>query len=476
MTIPESSINSTVLANTPAEFSEFNQKWTPNFKHRIIEFYGFEGEDFRHFRSLLDSFFAIHGITQDLRKVVILKAQLRRAASVFFASDIKSKNLDADKITYQEAIDLLQNRYLSKDLLDEYEYAFQAMKQSTKESPQMFLSRLHEAADLADIKDDKLIFSRFRAGLLPIIITFCKEQASSSHVDWVKNSNAWWSAHATKTIHLIDNPFASTGSYFNGIKFNSEKVKNDIMSNSLRSEVNDNRKPHAEAYSSVISPSIEQITAKLEALELHSLIPHSGYKGKIDSTIQTSPIKSLITDTEFKSFIKNIVQEVHNEKVPPYILPKNNRKSYYNNDHFNDDQNYQSTYHKNSRNRNFNSYNENEGHSLHPRYEQSRYQSYNNAYNNRNYNVPPTAVRQNNYNQVVPQQGNNYNSQRYNAGPSQNFHNGNVPNHNRQNAPPPQNNYQGNYQPAQRYHNNHGPSPPPHQNNYHHGSSQNQKN
>lgn len=96
-----------------------------------------------------------------------------------------------DKVSYYEAIELLQDRFLSKDLLEEYEYAFQAMKQTSDESPQMYLSRLHEAADLADIQDDKMIYSRFRAGLLPQVITFCKEQAASTHKDWVKNANAW---------------------------------------------------------------------------------------------------------------------------------------------------------------------------------------------------------------------------------------------------------------------------------------------
>jgi hypothetical protein len=427
--------------------SEYSPRWNSNFKQRIVEFYGFEGEDFRYFRSLLESFFAINGITQDHRKVIILKTQLRRAASIFFLNDLKTKNLSVDNVNYQEAIELLQDRFLSKDLLEEYEYAFEAMKQYENESPQMFLSRLYEAADLADIQDDKKIFNRFRAGLLSAIIVFCKEQAASTHKDWVKYSNAWWSAHADKPIHLVDNPFVSSGNYMNGnngIKFNSEKIKNDKIVN-LKSMRNDNLKPHTEAYANVISPSIEHITAKLEALELHSLIPSSGSIGKIDNTTQTSSIKSLISDKEFKSFIKNIVQEVNNEKVSTQT-PYNNRKPFYNDNNYGNDQNYQNNYtsQRNYRNRNFNSNNDQQA----PQ-EQSRYN--NQSYNNTRNSYPP----RNNYNQDNTHQNYGQSNQRYNN----------------QNNVPSQNNYNtGNNQ--RSYGNNSGPP----QNNSQQGSTQNQKN
>ncbi|KAI9243030.1 hypothetical protein EDC94DRAFT_673560 [Helicostylum pulchrum] len=431
MTSQESSTTHAVLAKASIDSpSELNQRWNSNFKQRIIEFYGFEGEDFRYFRSLLESFFAIHGITQDQRRVIILKAQLRRAAAIFFTSDLKAKDLTIEKISYQDVIELLQNRFLTKDLLEEYEFAFQSMKQNESESPQMFLSRLYEAADLADIQEDKMIFNRFRAGLLPVIITFCKEQSASIHKDWVKASNAWWNAHADKPIHLVDNPFVSSGGYINV---------------SLKSTINDNHKPQTEAYANAISPSIEHITAKLEALELHSLIPSRDSNGKIENTTQTTAIKSLLSDKEFKSFIKNIVQEVSNEKVTAYT-PYNNRKPYNNDNNYNNDQNYQnnSSYQRNFRNRNFNSYANND--------DQSRYNNqgqYNQPYNNNRSNYPA----RNNYNQDNSYQSND--NQKYN---------------NQSNYVPPQNNNSGN---DQRFNGNvNGPPKSNHQ----HGSNHNQKN
>lgn len=418
--------NPTVLAQVP-DSPEFNPRWSPNYKQRIVEFYGFEGEDFRHFRALLESFFAVNGITQDHRKVIILKAQLRRAASIFFSGDMKSKNLMIDKITYDEAITLLQERFLSKDLLEEYEYAFQSMKQNHNESPQMFLSRLHEAADLADIEEDKLIYSRFRAGLLPQIIVFCKEQSASTHKDWVKNSNAWWSAHASRQINLVDNPFVSAGSYFNGnneLKFNSVKTRNDTIVSVTDNKINDNHKSSAEAYANITSPTIANLTAKLEALELNSLIPSTGSIGKINNEISHTPsIKSLMSDNDFKSFIKNIVQEVNNEKVNSYMPYKNNRKPQYNNENYSNDQNYQNNYQKNNR-KNFNSYYDNQQQSHQdnlrtniPNGHQSQNfnrNNYNNSYpRNQNYNNYPPQQQQhghsenNNYNQNNQQRHNN---------------------------------------------------------------------
>lgn len=441
MTIQDSISNHTVLApQVTIESPELSHRWSTNFKQRIIEFYGFEGEDFRHFRALLESFFALNGITQENRKVIILKSQLRRAAAIFFSTDLKSKGLSLDSISYSEAIEVLQKRFLSKDLLEEYEYAFQSMKQHQNESPQMYHSRLYEAADLAEIQDDKMIFSRFRAGLLPQIIIFCKEQAATTHKDWVKTSNAWWNAHAIKPIHLVDNPFVSNGDFINGkdgIKFDSEKVKNDKMVTFKNNIIDKNLKPQSEAYASVISPSIANITAKLEALELHSLIPGNGYNGNIDNDISKSTtIKSLISDNEFKSFIKNIVQEVHNEKVSTYTPYKQNRKPYSNNnDNYYNDSNYNRNIQRNYRN-NY-SHNYGEGNNQYSQQENQRHndQPYqNSSYNRNNYNNG-----RNNYQNFQDHQHNNpqnqNSSRNYSNGQTQqqNYHNNNTQHRNHQN-------------------------------------------
>jgi hypothetical protein len=78
----------TVLASSRPSDS---YRWTNSGKPKIIEFYGFEGEDFCHFLHLLKSFFALSGITNDIRKVSILRAQLRRVAAVFLTTYLKKK-------------------------------------------------------------------------------------------------------------------------------------------------------------------------------------------------------------------------------------------------------------------------------------------------------------------------------------------------------------------------------------------------
>lgn len=148
------------------------------------------------------------------------------------------------------------------------------------------------------------------------------------------------------------------------------------MVNLKRNEINDNLKPSTEAYASVISPTIASLTAKLEALELHSLIPGNGSNDKIENNSTQVPIiKSLLSDNEFKSFVKNIVQEVHNEKVSTYIPYKNNRKSFYNNENYNNnnDQSFKNYpfYAKNNYNRNNNSNTTNEnGNSYYQQHQQ----------------------------------------------------------------------------------------------------------
>ncbi|KAG0901524.1 hypothetical protein G6F33_013011 [Rhizopus arrhizus] len=59
-----------------------NQSVAQGYRPKLIEFYGYEGEDFRHFQEILESFLAISNTNTDARRLVILKSQLRRAAKI----------------------------------------------------------------------------------------------------------------------------------------------------------------------------------------------------------------------------------------------------------------------------------------------------------------------------------------------------------------------------------------------------------
>ena len=61
-----------------------NSNQIQGYRPKLIEFYGYEGEDFRHFHELLDSYLILSNTHSDSRKLAILRSQLRRAAKVYF--------------------------------------------------------------------------------------------------------------------------------------------------------------------------------------------------------------------------------------------------------------------------------------------------------------------------------------------------------------------------------------------------------
>ncbi|CEP09096.1 hypothetical protein [Parasitella parasitica] len=282
-----SASESTVLDSTSTIESN---RWGSYGKPKIIEFNGFEGEDFRHFLHILESFYALNGITHDARKVAIMRAQLRRVASVYSDSMLKERNTTLSKVSYSESVNILKNHFVSAATIEFYQNAFDEMTQSKGKSPSEFLSRLYEGADLANISDEKFIFSRFKTALSIDIK--------------IKHSSAWWNAHSIKTIHLVDNPFNSGNIYNpngnNGKNLNLKPVNSEEMSPSNDVFFKPNPKLAKEAYASPMCPLIASLTAKMKALELHSLIPNTSEKGQIDSSvIRGNAIKSYYPDQDY---------------------------------------------------------------------------------------------------------------------------------------------------------------------------------
>ncbi|KAG0803280.1 hypothetical protein G6F18_014324 [Rhizopus arrhizus] len=81
------------------------------------------------------------------------------------------------------------------------------MIQGDQEHPQIFLSRLREAADLANITSEAVIESRFRAGLLRDIKQFCIQSSARTFQDWLNHAEGWWNANRPRKIAMVDNPF-----------------------------------------------------------------------------------------------------------------------------------------------------------------------------------------------------------------------------------------------------------------------------
>ncbi|EIE91156.1 hypothetical protein RO3G_15867 [Rhizopus delemar RA 99-880] len=177
-----------------------NQSVIQGYRPRLIEFYGYEGEDFRHFQEILDSYLAVSNTQGESRKIAILKSQLRRAAKIYFERVILKEEPD---IKYDQAIEALKNHYITPELIQSYEMEFNDMFQGEQEHPQIFLARLREAADLANIDNEALIESRFRAGLLNEIKNFCIQSSSKNFKDWLTHSEGWWNANRP---HIDERP------------------------------------------------------------------------------------------------------------------------------------------------------------------------------------------------------------------------------------------------------------------------------
>lgn len=83
------------------------------------------------------------------------------------------------------------------------------MYQEEQEHPQIFFVRLQEAAGLAEIKDEAVIESRFRAGLLPEIKQFCIQSSSRTTQGWMTHAEGWWYINKPRKTSMVNNPFIS---------------------------------------------------------------------------------------------------------------------------------------------------------------------------------------------------------------------------------------------------------------------------
>ncbi|KAI9243537.1 hypothetical protein EDC94DRAFT_668973 [Helicostylum pulchrum] len=375
--------------------------WNPT-KPKIIEFYGLDGEDFRHFKTVLNTFFLLTGTAQDQRRVSILRTQLRRAAAVYFDNSLRKKGLTITHIKYQDAIKILEEQYITSRLIQSYELAFNEMVQDSQESPREFLARLYEAADLAEIDDEKFIHSRFRAGLQAEIKTFCREQSASSFEEWAKHATGWYDAHASQYINLVDNPFRPITKKL----LPTGKTPEALLSktNRIRTQKNLDLESIAAIKSTPVvenleSPTIAALTAKLEALDLKQLVPTVDSRNYMsnDSSLKGSDMELVNSNKSIRSLVKSIVQELMVEdfaRDKDESYRRNGKKPFNNYRGGNPRRNQGNMYYDND------NYNPGEGY-YRPPYRENDYQ----GQNNQNRNIP--------YNNDYPSHNNqnrNYNS------------------------------------------------------------------
>lgn len=346
------------LANNGLTYSQ-------GYRPRLIEFYGYEGEDFRHFQEILESYIAISNTNNNARKLVILKSQLRRAAKVFFERVILKENPD---VGYDQAMELLRKHYITAELIQSYELEFNEMFQGEQEHPQIFLSRLREAADLANITSEPVVESRFRAGLLKEIKQFCIQSSAREFKDWINHADGWWNANRPRKIAMVDNPFIPRN-VNNALIYKEDNTYNGrhSMNNHNIELVDTNDRPGQVLPINDIrtSGSLDTLHTlphvipglyQLTTMEVMGNSNNQQYPYQLNGTNGTS-----ITQPDSQKNLVNLIQqairrELNTQQYQPYQNPRNyNRRNRYDNQYQNgNDGGYHNNYKGNSGYRNNN--------------------------------------------------------------------------------------------------------------------------
>lgn len=413
--------------------------YATTFKPKLIEFHGSEGEDFRPFVDMLNNYFRLTKITNDERKVDILTNQLAKTAKTYFEYVLGSEEYGSE-ITYDGAIDILRDYFVTPGLINKYINEFHELKQRVDEHPKVFLARLREHAKLAEFENaETQVRTRFMLGLLPQIKEVCVVNAVKTFQDYADKAEGWWSAKMLRTPETDNHSFnvRDSGSPYrstslekdrNGLSFpKTRKELNVADVNAFIGHANDQYRQQ---------PNIAQMIEQLQALELYQL-----EHGRDGVPTQLKPLPEVDSDMRimFRQFLQ---EELKHMRIPEYT---NNGGNYKNNSS------------RNRNNNNYNGYNNYNGNN-------SYNNNYNNGYNNYNGN---NNQGYNNHQGNNGSYGNNNqpgyypNNDSYNQnGPRNSNNNGNY-NGNRNNN---NNNYKnnGNYD----HHNNYsGPSNQPNQNN-----------
>ncbi|OBZ81547.1 hypothetical protein A0J61_10403 [Choanephora cucurbitarum] len=180
-------IGQTVLAASKAPTPiTVTDVYTANKK--LFEFHGYDGEDFQHFTRILNDYFGLKNISDDTLKLATLKAMLTGIAR----QDLEEKIQPLSDMTYAKAVEILKQKHDTDETQEYRQDAFHGITQLEYESPQSYLCRIQEAANIAGITDRRAISSRFKHGLLPEIQQHCLISGARSHEDVLHLAQGYW--------------------------------------------------------------------------------------------------------------------------------------------------------------------------------------------------------------------------------------------------------------------------------------------
>ncbi|KAG2209643.1 hypothetical protein INT45_002643, partial [Circinella minor] len=348
-----------------------------SYKPRLIDFNGYEGEDFRHFQDTLESYFALADVKSDERKAKILLTQVKRYARTFLYNEIEGKNQLLTN--YAGLIKLLKNEYITTDVIEYYKDAFEQITQGDDEPPRMFLGRIQQAADLAELGDQGkgLIQAKFKSGLLPQIKKHCYTMGAQTYDEYKQYAYGYWRGNHGTTLYPQDNPFIPKKAedriprnWHNSYPPPPKSVLKTAKQYAFHSP-DLNKEPD--------SP-VDSLTRKMENLELyqHESPPYSNnYPSRNEDSLE--------------SIIRRLIQE----ETQKYTGYRQNRQNQYNNrgrnNNYNNNYNGSNNYSRNQ--------NKKPSYSYQPRYnrqENKNTDTYHNTVRNQNQNRNYTPQRINN--------------------------------------------------------------------------------
>lgn len=161
-------------------------------------------EDFTAFREVLESSFALGNVTREHRKNQILFAQLRGAARIYYKDNLLGR---VNNATFEDNIAALKHQFITDEMLMQMKNLFDRMNQGEQEAPNSYYQRLLVAAQHAEINNNEVIESRFKAGLQPRFANHCAKMGALTFAEFQKYAQALWNVDSNARTDTVPEVF-----------------------------------------------------------------------------------------------------------------------------------------------------------------------------------------------------------------------------------------------------------------------------
>jgi hypothetical protein len=192
-------------------------------------FHGYDAEDINDFFGLLESYFGIKKVNQEVDKNLLLEGQLRGATRIWFEDQPWSNwnntaNVpgtaapdDAVAASYANRKLCLTQRYNTDQRKLQNSMRLQTMTMGPKESPNDYYTRLCVAAKRAGIDNDGILQSLFLHGLSHDLLARIQERGESNGSRQREIAQNAWMAQAHLPEPIYDNPYVPRDSLLQSV-------------------------------------------------------------------------------------------------------------------------------------------------------------------------------------------------------------------------------------------------------------------